>query len=370
MFKLHKQEIKKEVEGKFAWLGKTIVIDYKYIPLVVEKSEKKHWAILEDTFAFVEYINKEKNIIHAITTESEDVFFPQIKPELQTGDFVTAKSYIKKGKEENRTELRQIMKLEKDSVISKFQTQIAIVDGVNEQKQLFHFVISPKLQGIVKYTETNLRPCEGDFIRVTVATKTDKKDNKNRLKVLNIELTDEKNPNLFKEINGNLRVKIKNWTRDDDDLLFAVEIPYITEECWLEALRLKFSEKVNRGPTEDELTKMFQIVETANYGSIGGSLSDSKYDFDASVSEMLDNDNNNMDVDIYKIAMSVKIYNDLLEENILKIPSRPNPDFAFIDDFYVPKYLLEKHKIRYDCQVKAKIIYAGDKWKVLDIEKI
>jgi hypothetical protein len=370
MFKLHKQEFKKEVEGKFAWLGKTIVIDYKYIPLVVEKSEKKHWAILEDTFAFVEYINKEKNIIHAITTESEDVFFPQIKPELQTGDFVTAKSYIKKGKEENRTELRQIMKLEKDSVISKFQTQIAIVDGVNEQKQLFHFVISPKLQGIVKYTETNLRPCEGDFIRVTVATKTDKKDNKNRLKVLNIELTDEKNPNLFKEINGNLRVKIKNWTREDDDLLFAVEIPYITEECWLDALRLKFSEKVNRGPTEDELTKMFQIVETANYGSISGSLSDSKYDFDASVSEMLDNDNNNIDVDIYKIAMSVKIYNDLLEENILKIPSRPNPDFAFIDDLYVPKYLLEKHKIRYDCQVKAKIIYAGDKWKVLDIEKI
>jgi hypothetical protein len=370
MFKLHKQEIKKEVEGKFAWLGKTIVIDYKYIPLVVEKSEKKHWAILEDTFAFVEYINKEKNIIHAITTESKDVFFPQIKPELQTGDFVTAKSYIKKVKEENRTELRQIKKLEKDSVISKFQTQIAIVDGVNEQKQLFHFVISPKLQGIVKYTETNLRPCEGDFIRVTVATKTDKKDNKNRLKVLNIELTDEKNPNLFKEINGNLRVKIKNWTRDDDDLLFAVKIPYITEECWLDALRLKFLEKVNRGPTEDELTKMFQIVETANYGSNSGSLSDSKYDFDASVSEMLDNDNNNIDVDIYKIAMSVKIYNDLLEENILKIPSRPNPDFAFIDDLYVSKYLLEKHKIRYDCQVKAKIIYAGDKWKVLDIEKI
>jgi hypothetical protein len=369
-FKIHKQQIKREVENRPSWLGKTIVMEYKYIPLIAVKSEKKHWEILEDSYAIVDYINKEKNIIHAITCDNKEVFFPQTKSELQIGDFLTAKTYTKKVKEENRTELRQIKKLEKDSVISKFQTQIAIVDGVNEQKQLFHFVISPKLQGIVKYTETNLRPCEGDFIRVTVATKTDKKDNKNRLKVLNIELTDEKNPNLFKEINGNLRVKIKNWTRDDDDLLFAVNIPYITEECWLDALRLKFLEKVNRGPTEDELTKMFQIVETANYGSNSGSLSDSKYDFDASVSEMLDNDNNIIDVDIYKIAMSVKIYNDLLEENILKIPSRPNPDFAFIDDLYVPKYLLEKHKIRYDCQVKAKIIYAGDKWKVIEIERI
>ncbi|MCU7571052.1 hypothetical protein N4241_08060 [Riemerella anatipestifer] len=156
-FKLHKQEIKKEVEAKFVWMGKTTITEHKYIPLIAEKSEKKHWEILEDTFAIVDYINKGKNIIHAITTGNKEVFFPQIKPELQIGDFVTAKSYIKKVKDENRTELRQIQKIDKGSVISKFQTQIAIVDRVNEQKQLFHFVISSKLQGIVKFTETSRR---------------------------------------------------------------------------------------------------------------------------------------------------------------------------------------------------------------------
>jgi hypothetical protein len=64
--------------------------------------------------------------------------------------------------------------LTKILVISKFQTQIAIVDGVNERKQLFHFVISSKLQGIVNYTETKLRPNEGDFIKLSLATKTGK----------------------------------------------------------------------------------------------------------------------------------------------------------------------------------------------------
>ncbi len=100
-FKLYKQEIKKEVEAKFAWFGKTIVTEQKYIPLIAEKSEKKHWEILEDTFAIVDYINKEKNIIHAITTENKEVFFPQIKPELQIGDFAanSKKSYIKKVKD-------------------------------------------------------------------------------------------------------------------------------------------------------------------------------------------------------------------------------------------------------------------------------
>jgi hypothetical protein len=259
-FKLHKQEIKKEVENKFSWLGKNVITEYKYIPLITEKSEKKHWEILEDTFAIVDHINKEKNIIHAITTENKEVFFPQIKPELQIGDFVTAKSYIKKVKDENRTELRQIQKIDKGSAISKFQTQIAIVDGVNEQKQLFHFVISSKLQGIVKFTETNLRPSEGDFVKLSFATKMDK-DKKLRVKMLSIELTEEVNPNLRKDITGIMEMKYKNY---DEEV----------------------------------------------------------------------------------------------------------PDFAFIGDYYVPKYLLEKHNITDDCRVNARVIYAGDKWKVTEIERI
>jgi len=259
-FKLHKQEIKKEVENRFSWFGKNIITEYKYIPLIVEKAEKQHWEILEDTFAIVDYINKEKNIIHAITTDNKEVFFPQIKSELQIGDFIRAKIYTKKVKDENRTELRQIEKIDKNSVISKFQTQIAIVDGVNEQKQLFHFVISSKLQGIVKYTETNLRPIEGDFIKLSFATKTGK-DKKLRVKILSIELTEETNPNLRKDITGIMEMKYKNYDED-------------------------------------------------------------------------------------------------------------SPDFAFIGDYYVPKYLLENNNITDDCRVNARAIYAGDKWKVTEIEKI
>lgn len=286
-FKLHKQEIKKEVENRFTWLGKNIITEYKYIPLIAEKSEKQHWEILEDTFAIVDYINREKSIIHAITTDNKEVFFPQIKSELQIGDFIRAKIYTKKVKDENRTELRQIQKIDKSSVISKFQTQIALVDGVNEQKQLFHFVISSKLQGIVKYTETNLRPSEGDFIKLSFATKTGK-DRKLRVKMLSIEPTEEVNPNLRKDIKGLLEVKFKNGNYPDYEF------------------------------------------------DIDDELEDSAFD----------------------------------ENGKLIINNKPIPDFAFIGDYYVPKYLLEKHSITDDCRVNARAIYAGDKWKVTKIEKI
>jgi hypothetical protein len=285
-FKLHKLEIKKEVEAEFAYLKKTIVTEHKYFPLIAKKTEKQDWEILEDTFAVVDYINKEKNIIHVITTDKKEVFFPQIKGELQIGDFIKAKIYTKKIKDEDRTELRQIQKIEKSSIISKFQTHIAVVDGVNEAKQLFHFVISSNLQGIVKYTETYLRPKEGDFIKLSFATKTDK-DKKLRVKVLAIEPTDEMNPNLRKDVTGILDVKFKNDHRLDFDFE-------------------KYDEII--GSTVDENTNL-------------------------------------------------KINNTY-------------PDFAFIGDYYVPKYLLEKLNIISICYVKARVIYTGSKWKVIDIEKI
>lgn len=275
-FKLHKQEIKKEVDSLHSWQPKRIITEHKYTPLIVEQSNKEDWSILADCFAVVDYINKEKNIVHTITSDSKEVFFPQTKRELQLGEFISAKFYVKKVKDENRIELRNIRNIDKEKAASKFQSQIAVVDGINEQKQLFHFVINAKFQGIVKYAETELRPQEGDFIKIWFVTKTDK-EKKTRIRPLKIGATDETNSNLRKDISGTLSVKYKGGF--DEDMY----------ENW-----------------EDE------------------------------------------DWEIRK----------------------KNPDFAFINDYYVPKYLLEKHNITTDCKVRVKAIFAGDKWKVIEIEII
>jgi len=271
-FKLHKQEVKKEVDSLYGWQPKKIITEYKYIPLIIEQSDKEDWDILEGCFAVVDYINKEKNIVHAITSDNKEVFFPQTKRELQLGEFISAKFYVKKVKDENRIELRNIRNIDKDEATSKFQSQIAVVDGINEQKQLFHFVINAKFQGIIKYAETELRPQEGDFIKIWFVTKTDK-EKKTRIKTLKIGATDETNSNLRKDISGILKVKYKNNGYFDED--------------WLES------------------------------------------------------------------------YSDVIK-----------PDFAFIHDYYVSKHLLEKHNITTDCNVNARAIFAGDKWRVIRIEII
>jgi hypothetical protein len=51
-FKLHKQEIKKEIENRFSWLGKNIITEYKYIPLIAEKSEKQQLGNFKRLFCY------------------------------------------------------------------------------------------------------------------------------------------------------------------------------------------------------------------------------------------------------------------------------------------------------------------------------
>jgi len=277
-FKLYKQKICKETENNFHGVNNRLDVGYKHRPLIVEKTNGESWSILDETIAVVDYINEDKNIVHAITTESNAVFFPQILNKLHIGDFIKAKYFTKKIKDESRLELRRIETITQDEVINKFHNHLAIVDGVNELKQLFHFVINNRRKDVIKYSETNLRPKVGDFIRLWYVTKYDK-EKRLKVKILKIEPTNEIDQDLRKKIIGLLRIKF----RTDEGRILDMDSIY---------------------------------------------------------------------------------YDEFIPDHGLK------PDFAFVEDCYVPKYLLEKHNIVEDCDIKATAIFVEGKWKVIEIEKV
>ncbi len=208
-FKLHRQEIKKENEINFTRTRKFILPEYKYIPLIIEKSDLGDWSILGDICATIDYINSEKNIIHAISTENKEVFFHQGGNNLQIGEFITAKYFTKKVKDEIRIELRNIEKIEKVIGLSKFPKIVAVIDGVNEEKNLFHYVGSRAVQGIIRFSETDIVPEEGKFLEIIFISKKDKKQNKTIYKAIEIKETEAINPDLIKFINGSLELKYK-----------------------------------------------------------------------------------------------------------------------------------------------------------------
>ena len=274
-FKLHKQEIHKEVEAKIAWIGITTITDYKYIPLIVEKSRKSDWSIFDDIYAIIDYINTEKNIIHAITSDNKEIFFPNGKIQLQIGDFIKAKYFTKKVKDEIRIELKDITRIDKEIAVVHFQKIIAVIDNVNIEKNLFHYVGNTNIQGIIRFAETDIIPEEGKFLEIFYTSKKHRTENRLIIKVIQIRETKEINPNLIKSISGNLQLK-------------------------------------------------------------------------------------------YKIDGKSFDYYNMIEDEM----NSTMPDFGFIGDFYVSKNILSDNKIRENCFITATAIFAGDKWKIIKLDKV
>ncbi len=69
-----------------------------------------------------------------------------------------------------------------------------------------------------------------------------------------------------------------------------------------------------------------------------------------------------------QLVVKYKYGENLRDQNGKKIPQ---PDFAFVEDFYIHKNILRKYNIKDDCYVNAKYVLGGDnKWKVYDLEVI
>ena len=208
-FKLHTEE--KEVEEKsthLSWSSRFSIpkIEYRYIPLLSQTSEKTDWSILEDEIAVIDYINKDKKVVHAITSKNEEIFFKEALNKLSVNDFIQGKRLVTKWKDETRIELKSISVIENSIGIKKFPKVIAIVDHINHEKSLFHFVVNRTVHGIVKFNETDLRPSEGSFLEIWIAKKTDNKRNKVIYKPLDIKETTETNDKLLKTVKGLLEL--------------------------------------------------------------------------------------------------------------------------------------------------------------------
>lgn len=208
-FKLHKREIKKEVDNQYSWQPKNIITENKYIPLIVEQSKKEDWSILPTKYGYVEYVNQEKRILHIVGDESDELFYKYDKEFLKKGDFVFFRHYSKTIKNEKKLFPIGIEKCERELAIGKFKNRVVAVDDVNESKKLFHYVLGKRLlTGIVFFDDTDIRPVVGEFLKVYYYVKKNK-DGKKKIVTLSVEKTEEQNTELVKTVSGLLKLKYK-----------------------------------------------------------------------------------------------------------------------------------------------------------------
>ena len=226
-FKLYKDETVKTVPDVYSWRPPKKETIIKYIPLIVAPSKAADWLTLPVKYGYIQHVNTEKKVYHIYSTDSNLVYEHYDEQALEKGDFVSFRQYTKKVKEEKKYFFKEITKCDKTEGLAQFKCRIVAVDDVNAQKQLFHFVLGPKLiSGILHYDQTELRPSIGDFIKIHYFVRKieDKKNpgqEKKVVEVLKAEATDEVNSNLVIDIEGTLELKYRDrYYQDDPDFAF------------------------------------------------------------------------------------------------------------------------------------------------------
>ncbi|EAL0271880.1 tetratricopeptide repeat protein [Campylobacter lari] len=207
-----------------------------------------------------------KNIEFAIK-KNKFAFLEKIR----INDVYKVKLYFSQVK--NKYMVLQINKSSKtfDDMIKDLPEEIAIIDSINEKKELFHYVINANKNGIIHFNQTNIKPKIGNFIKIRYFLN---KNNNSKIEILKVEYASESKDYLRQNICGEvkLKYKFKNITYD---------------------------------------------------------------------------------------------YNEAIKINEINIH---NPDFAFIENYYISKKLLKEYNITSNIQIKAKALFNGSKWNVFDIE--
>ena len=182
----------------------------KYIEFI-GLAEEFAFHTLENEYAIVDYINREKKVIHAITFSNEEIFFKSNSQDFKINDLITGKKINKKEGDNNRIKLVNIKIESNQQPIYDIEPKIGIVYRVNHLKSLFHFLVNSKIDRIVKFNETKLRPKEGDFIEVRLLSKKDKKKGCICYKVITVAETDQTNDTLVvKNSIGEIKLKFKS----------------------------------------------------------------------------------------------------------------------------------------------------------------
>ena len=251
----------------------------KDVPLTVKRSQVVDWSVLPVQYGYVQYVNEDKKVYHVYTQDSQLVYEHYQKKDFEKGEFISFRVYKRVANLKTLVDIYSIKKCEPTIAISNFKSSVVAVDGVNEEKKLFHYVMGyQQPSGVIHYNQTDVRPVVGDLLRIYYYER-EKKDEKlpsltrKIVEILKIDKTTDTNEGVLREFSGRLSVKYHGggpdcWCFDDED-----------------------------DPAE--------------------------------------------------------------------------PDFAFVDNYYIHRNLLTQYKITSDCKVKGKAVLGGDdKWKVFWLEVI
>lgn len=264
------KQLKKAKPGQ-VWSMKMYHADLlKSIPVVIKRSDLPDWSVLPVGYGYVNHVNEEKCVYHIYSQDSDLIYVNYRQKEFSKGDFVSYRSYSRTVGGKKKVEAYAVTLCDSELALEGFMSSVVAVDGVNDDKRLFHYVMGDlRHSGVIHYDMTDLRPEVGDFLKIRYYVRERKNlkpgESRSVVEILKIEETSEKDVRLVREFTGSLKVKFYDEMKDlgccndeDDDWVsrepdFAFIGDYyvhksilekfgVTENCYVKAKAVRASD--------------------------------------------------------------------------------------------------------------------------------
>lgn len=191
--------------------------------VLIKESNSNIGQLLSPVVCYVDYHNKEKKCYHLVSENQKELLLSHVPVKLNEGTFCKCFE-VPELKEDTHDDyvflnwdLQSTPKkvkpskaifnglIEKSEGIEKFPFKTAVVDSINEDKELFHCVFGRNSDIIIKFDQTTLRPQIGDYVNVRYIKK-ESKEGRSFRKMLAIEPTDTCDKVLKKSVSGTIRL--------------------------------------------------------------------------------------------------------------------------------------------------------------------
>ena len=179
--------------------------------------------LLSPVVCYVDYHNKEKKCYHLVSENQKELLLSNVPVKLCEGTFCRCYE-VPVLKEDTHNDFSfydwdslPIHKktkpskaifcdlIEESEGIVKFPFETAVVNSINEGKELFHCVFGRNSDIVIKFNQTKLRPQIGDYVNVRYIKKKSKEGRSFR-KMLAIEPTATCDKVLKKTVSGSIRL--------------------------------------------------------------------------------------------------------------------------------------------------------------------
>lgn len=180
-------------------------------------TQDPNWSIFSHKIGYVSHLNENRTAFINLPSSVESIRINNIPDNININSFVSFRIFEKKRNDRVVKEAVDIKVVNYGDGILSFPVETVVIDSVNNQKQIYHYIGLNGIEGIIPMSSTPVTLKMGDALTISYYKKKDKLG-KVRTELIKFERSEETPSSLIKNVRGTVSLNYEDYT---DEIKFG-----------------------------------------------------------------------------------------------------------------------------------------------------